>query len=1099
MTTSLLAEISAVHRGLTSLRERLAGEEGTHEIVERIVALSQALGSKYDIKSYTNRGKKRHNAGEAGTIKATTTRLKKQLLYQRAARRKAEACISDLDSTLGHRLANIWLLRAGLAPANTPPQKLQEIFSDFGIKETAHIGRTSISSARDAFCEVAKGFNRGEIVRASYSYAAGKCGASSLPLYLVHIHDEAVLRLRSFLASGTAGSARLGRSTHSKILNHVLQLHTDSSSTSVMTELQPLARKDANTMACALLVPVKECVSKCMEGVAFCETGASVRVLHLITGDGIATNDLAARFVMYAMDAIAFEAGFAYFMIVWICASHLSNLNVMLAVCGGHVKDAARNDPICCNCSRLYRHLMPDYAEEFGAALWAYLDEAVRLRSPGECDPTARLRSENLFQLYGEAVLPREIVLLYNCGLDQPDHCDAQSAGRADVCRAFFTCLRRHCLRVDEKPIVSRFWTFAACVHGLLRFRLLNLPESVFSIGSVKPRAENHKRLNSFLAFYRNPEADQKLRIACLALHFTSHATSITAQKSGGGESGADREPTLVRLGRAEVQRKTSADLVALVPCLCMDGDLNIGRALFALMTTQSCIIIRFSCFLEYPTRLWEITVKFNPSGHIVCINTFLDCLEEELDCGYSTRLRSEALGKGSHADACAHLLSESIQNEVCHMLIHGSCTSLDVERKHQLAKRSAEGVKVKSVATGSRNLLLEEFRRQRSGHIQKQLDIEKRLPKLKSTHIRALAIQERPDLIQRPRGQLHWEKDVSMQARQSLVQEGNEEALQAYIAEHQQRFEKKVAEMKSFANKLLSQEASTLLTNQQLLAWMDENHDYFHGLRKTATASRRAHSRRAVASSEDMPTTKELVQVFPKLQAKTKEHLNGHVAGKLVHAGPGFFYFEAVGLTCFVSSARGQVWASEVEHVSDMRVVFDFSVPMFETLRPMQELLDERGCDPTEERPVEKLSLQFEALHHSLATWRVLECSTVQMPPKKEKKTKQADDAESCSSRSSSDFGFDSDAESLASHVESEAEAAMEEVSDSEKDAQDEQGADLAVSSLTRAPYGSKTVFNNGYLRCPTTGAMGLHLCACTESFAPLRSWVLQILQEDS
>ena len=109
------------------------------------------------------------------------------------------------------------------------------------------------------------------------------------------------------------------------------------------------------------------------------------------------------------------------------------------------------------------------------------------------------------------------------------------------------------------------------------------------------------------------------------------------------------------------------------------------------------------------------------------------------------------------------------------------------------------------------------------------------------------------------------------MQARQSLVQEGNEEALQAYIAEHQQRFEKKVAEMKSFANKLLSQEASTPLTNQQLLAWMDENHDYFHGLRKTATASRRAHSRRAVASSEDMPTTKELVQVFPRLQPKTK------------------------------------------------------------------------------------------------------------------------------------------------------------------------------------------------------------------------------------
>ena len=61
-----------------------------------------------------------------------------------------------------------------------------------------------------------------------------------------------------------------------------------------------------------------------------------------------------------------------------------------------------------------------------------------------------------------------------------------------------------------------------------------------------------------------------------------------------------------------------------------------------------------------------------------------------------------------------------------------------------------------------------------------------------------------------------------------------------------------------------------------------------------------------------------------------------------------------------------------------------------------------------------------------------------------------------------------------------------MEEVSDSEKDAQDEQGADLAVSSLTRAPYGSKTVFNNGYFtlshdRSYGTAFMCVHRRLCT------------------
>ena len=108
------------------------------------------------------------------------------------------------------------------------------------------------------------------------------------------------------------------------------------------------------------------------------------RYIHLLTNDAAPTNEAAARHLLKYMKH-DLSRKFArlpgcigkYLVIVWICASHQSNLVVNVAICGNKVKEPTKNNNICVACSRLFRHLMSDYSEEFARALWQYLDSGV--------------------------------------------------------------------------------------------------------------------------------------------------------------------------------------------------------------------------------------------------------------------------------------------------------------------------------------------------------------------------------------------------------------------------------------------------------------------------------------------------------------------------------------------------------------------------------------------------------------------------------------------------------------------------------------------------------------------------------------------------
>ena len=83
------------------------------------------------------------------------------------------------------------------------------------------------------------------------------------------------------------------RGRSGKVQNNVVTLHRNSTDKplSVLLELQPLARNTAETMATAL----RQVIETVANQMAASTQGRVVRLIHCLVGDGIYTNNAAAR------------------------------------------------------------------------------------------------------------------------------------------------------------------------------------------------------------------------------------------------------------------------------------------------------------------------------------------------------------------------------------------------------------------------------------------------------------------------------------------------------------------------------------------------------------------------------------------------------------------------------------------------------------------------------------------------------------------------------------------------------------------------------------------------------------------------------------
>ena len=258
--------------------------------------------------------------------------------------------MQDLKTRVSRSIATRWFVVAGLGDPATSTRSVESWCREVGLGEAdwKPISHASVSGTRDAFGTLLLRMNQSDVQRYLQT-------SKRRFVLLSHQHDEATMRLRSTLPPGAAAPAAppaaapaalpaaapaarpaaapavspyQRRTRSSKVQNAVVTLHGGSNladSLPVLLELQALAKKDAATIATALhfvAAQVQE-AARAMDG--------HLRLLHVVIGDGVSTNPLAARLLWQWMQRDGHKL---YRLISSTCSTHAMNLAVRTAICG---------------------------------------------------------------------------------------------------------------------------------------------------------------------------------------------------------------------------------------------------------------------------------------------------------------------------------------------------------------------------------------------------------------------------------------------------------------------------------------------------------------------------------------------------------------------------------------------------------------------------------------------------------------------------------------------------------------------------------------------------------------------------------------------
>ena len=187
-----------------------------------------------------------------------------------------------------------------------------------------------------------------------------------------------------------------------------------------------------------------------------------------MTGDGIQTNLAACRRVWKHLSQQGFS-GLEYSLVVHVCASHIANLVVQIAVVRKRLSKPEcpdKGDALCIAASRYFKHLVPAYAEEFRSNLkqqvvdrFDVTDDLSVCREPPPYDTWQHL--------YGDDIIPPCIQQLLNASLKPWLHFSDKAESLGALRGTLHIALYRAIVMADESPVVTRFWTFGVCAFAL--------------------------------------------------------------------------------------------------------------------------------------------------------------------------------------------------------------------------------------------------------------------------------------------------------------------------------------------------------------------------------------------------------------------------------------------------------------------------------------------------------------------------------------------------------------------------------------------------------------------------------------------------------
>lgn len=363
-------------------------------------------------------------------------------------------------------LQSWWFARAALAHPNICPRLLAISFAEEGGEGMPMVSRSYISTIRDAFVEVLKQFNAEELsstlaayMRQAEGTSASPSSIGAVPLVLLHVHDEASMRLRSRI---DPFQAKPSRSRSSKIQQHAITVHIGEHKVGVLSELEALLDKSAGTLATSLDRALRQvCDALAMRDAH----GPEIWVVHIIVGDGVATNEAASRRVLQRARDEPISGATKYFMASLKCAAHQASLAAKTATVGagarvgvGQTEDGMRAANQTCGAAvRLFKYLLAEYWDEFVAATRSYITENLRILPSAHSQADQVDEAHGLQVLYTQSVVPTEVLCILNNGLvfehvaDFAAESHSQEESEA-IINSLSDCLTQHVFHVDEHP-----------------------------------------------------------------------------------------------------------------------------------------------------------------------------------------------------------------------------------------------------------------------------------------------------------------------------------------------------------------------------------------------------------------------------------------------------------------------------------------------------------------------------------------------------------------------------------------------------------------------------------------------------------------------
>ena len=585
-------------------------------IREGLAVLEEAVTQGFPAKS----SPKKRRGRSTQLASDRTIAYKSKLKWARRCRKKAEEAVAKLKKGKkagNNKLTPAFLTKVALSWPSVSARSFATAWRDLVGVGAVGVCRTTISKIKDAFAEVVKGISF-ERVRLAGGAAARASSAASAPggalplnfCALVHIHDEASLRLRSH-ADVDKGAPSKSRS--SKVMQHSATLHFEGQPpVRWLTELDPLADKTARTLATSLwgvLRPIGQVV-----GEIFARRADAQRpwLVHIVVADGLDTNIAAAKVVLAWAQREPFPNALRYLLICIKCASHQANLVTVSAVSGraallggglsvmqGSVSGFAERNA-CAAIVRLFKFLMTDYAADFAANLQDWVG------SLSACAPSRERNLQvekwrKLEQLYGPGVFPPRLLEFLNCGLGEWSRCLERSASAAfapdedrrmeDIRDGLLQLLRKRLLVVDEHPTLSRMFTFVKHLQCLLLMHFMGCFDIMVKLRGSQPRDKSRKRVQKVHAFLKSADTPQYLRRTVLCLQLTDHTTAVCSQLCDKGE------PLLVRLSKGAIEKKASDDLGRMLGELHLDPSLDAGACVASLLVTFAEIVLRLRVY----------------------------------------------------------------------------------------------------------------------------------------------------------------------------------------------------------------------------------------------------------------------------------------------------------------------------------------------------------------------------------------------------------------------------------------------------------------------------------------------------------------------